>query len=240
MPTLSAFASEQYLPFAKNAKRSWRTDETILRLHILPVLGSQRLDEIDDKSVAALVSAKGNAGYSSGTTNRITILIRYLFNLAHKWGVLGITNNPAAGLKIVADVCRERFLTVEERHRLVQALEADENKSAAAAIKLLLLTGGRRNEVTQARWDYIDWDKRTLLVPLSKSGKPRHIISERRRNKPSSFNSAERQRAFRFPVWIYWKALPFIAFSMVAHTQESRTGRCSLTRPPTFVRQSPR
>jgi integrase len=29
--------------------------------------------------------------------------------------------------------------------------------------------------VTQARWEHVDWDKRTLLVPLSKSGKPRGI-----------------------------------------------------------------
>jgi integrase len=40
---------------------------------------------------------------------------------------------------------------------------------------LLLLTGGRRNEVTQAKWEYVNWQRRTLLVPLSKSGKPRAI-----------------------------------------------------------------
>src|SRR5262249_39102987 len=39
----------------------------------------------------------------------------------------------------------------------------------------LLLTGARRNEITQAKWDYVNWDRRTLLVPLSKSGKPRAI-----------------------------------------------------------------
>ncbi|WP_336491869.1 tyrosine-type recombinase/integrase [Methylobacterium nigriterrae] len=39
----------------------------------------------------------------------------------------------------------------------------------------MLLTGGRRNEIGQARRECIDWDRRTLLVPLSKSGKPRHI-----------------------------------------------------------------
>ena len=42
IPTLSQFVREAYLPFAKNAKRSWRTDETVLRLHILPKLGTFR------------------------------------------------------------------------------------------------------------------------------------------------------------------------------------------------------
>jgi len=38
---------------------------------------------------------------------------------------------------------------------------------------LLLLTGARRNEITHAKWENLDPEKRTLLVPLSKSGKPR-------------------------------------------------------------------
>src|SRR6516162_10647052 len=40
---------------------------------------------------------------------------------------------------------------------------------------LLLLTGARRNEITHAKWENLDPEKRTLLVPLSKSGKPRLI-----------------------------------------------------------------
>jgi integrase len=40
---------------------------------------------------------------------------------------------------------------------------------------LLLLTGARRNEITFAKWDYIDWNNKTLLVPKSKSGRPRVI-----------------------------------------------------------------
>ncbi len=57
----------------------------------------------------------------------------------------------------------------------ISALDADENQIAARAIKLLLLTGARRNEVTQAKWDQVNWEQRTLLVPLSKMGRPRSI-----------------------------------------------------------------
>ena len=45
-----------------------------------------------------------------------------------------------------------------------------------------MLTGGRRNEITHARWDCVDIEKGTLLVPLSKSGKPRTIAL----NQPAS------------------------------------------------------
>lgn len=176
MLSLNEFVHDQYLPFARNAKRSWRTDETLLRLHILPALGNYALDEVDDKKVGELLRGLANRNYSSGTTNRVTILVRFIFNLAVKWGAIRVGENPAATFKVVPDVCRERFLSKEEFCRLIEALDADENRVAATAIKLLLLTGARRNEVTFAKWDYIDWQKRTLLVPKSKNGKPRFIV----------------------------------------------------------------
>jgi integrase len=174
-PTLNEFVRESYLPFVKNAKRSWRTDETVLRIHILPRLGNLGLDQITDEDVADLLRRLRDAGYASGTTNRVLILIRFIYNLGRKWGVPGCGKNPSTGLKTVPDVCRERFLTNQEAQRLLSALEADENRAAACAIKLLLLTGGRRNEITFAKWEYVNWDKRTLLVPIAKSGKARLI-----------------------------------------------------------------
>jgi integrase len=95
--------------------------------------------------------------------------------LARKWRTPGVTENPTAGIALAPDVMRERFLSFEEMQRLIVSIEQDENRVAAQAIMLLLLTGARRNEITQARWDYVDWEKRKLLVPLSKSGKPRTI-----------------------------------------------------------------
>jgi integrase len=111
----------------------------------------------------------------SGTTNRVVIVLRHLFNLARKWRVPGVTANPTAGITLAPDVTRERFLSFEEAKRLIASIQKDENRVAARAIMLLLLTGARRNEITRAKWEYIDWEKRKLLVPLSKSGKPRTI-----------------------------------------------------------------
>jgi integrase len=125
--------------------------------------------------VAELLHHMREQQYAPGTTNRILVLLRYMFNLAKKWGVPGVSNNPAAELKTAPDVCRERFLTAEETHCLLKAIDTDENQTAAQSIKLLLLTGARRNEITQAKWEYVDWQKKTLLVPCSKSGRPRLI-----------------------------------------------------------------
>ena len=43
-------------------------------------------------------------------------------------------------------------------------------------IKLLLLTGARKREILDARWEDIDLSLGTLKIPLSKSGKPRYIV----------------------------------------------------------------
>jgi len=175
IPTLAEFIDESYMPYAKNVKRSWQTDDTILRIHILQKFGALHLDEISNQAVADLLSRMRDQGYASGTVNRVLILLRFVFNLARKWGVPGATENPTAGLKTAPDVCRERFLAREEVQRLLTALDTDENRVAAFAIKLLLLTGARRNEITHAKWEHVNWHKRTLLVPRAKSGRPRSI-----------------------------------------------------------------
>jgi integrase len=175
IPTLAELVQDRYLPHVKSYKRSWCTDETVLRVHILPMLGSQYVDLVRAEPIAALVERMRQQGYATGTTNRVVIVLRHVFNLARKWRVPGVTENPTAGINLAPDVNRERFLSLEEAQRLIASIEQDENEVAAKAIMLLLLTGGRRNEITYARWDYVDWDKKSLLVPLSKSGKPRSI-----------------------------------------------------------------
>jgi integrase len=175
IPTLTEFVRDRYMAFAQGAKRSWQTDETLLRLHILPALGKLPLDEISNRSVADLLRGLRDSGYASGTTNRVLVLLRFIYNTAKKWGIPGATDNPTVGFVTEPDVCRQRFLSRDETQRLVAALDVDDNQVAAKAIKLLLLTGARRNEITKAKWEYVDWDRRTLLVPVSKTGRPRLI-----------------------------------------------------------------
>ncbi len=174
-PTVKEFVRDRYLPHVKSYKRSWCTDETVLRLHILPMLGPRPVDHIKTEDISALLQMMRDKGYASGTTNRVLILLRYIYNLGRKWRIPGMTENPTLGLSTAPDVQRDRFLTAEETQRLIASVENDENQTAARAIMLLLLTGGRRNEITQAKWEYVNWDRRTLLVPMSKSGKPRAI-----------------------------------------------------------------
>ena len=42
-------------------------------------------------------------------------------------------------------------------------------------VAFLLLTGARKREVLDARWDCIDWQRRIWRIPISKSGKARYV-----------------------------------------------------------------
>lgn len=175
VPQLKEFVHERYLPYVRTYKTTWQTDETVLRIHILPKLGALALDEIKTDIIADLINRMRDDGYAAGTMNRVIVILRYIYNLARKWKVPGGVENPAAGLSAGPDVQRNRFLSEEEAEALVRSIHADENQTAARSILLLLLTGGRRNEITFAKWDYIDWKNKTLLVPKSKSGRARVI-----------------------------------------------------------------
>jgi integrase len=175
-PTLNEFIRDQYMPHVKGYKRSWKTDEIVIRCHIAGPLGPLPMDTVTADRISDVVRQMRAKGRASGTTNRVVILLRYIFNLAIRWKVPGVTENPTATLSLAPDVQRERFLSKGEIKRLVAAIQADENQVAANAIMLLLLTGARRNEITFAKWEYLDLEQSTRLVPVSKSGKPRKII----------------------------------------------------------------
>ena len=175
VPLLKDFTAERYLPFVRTYKNTWCTDETVLRIHVLPRLGGLALDEIKTDVISDLINRMREDGYAVGTMNRVIVILRYIYNLARKWKIPGGMENPAAGLSAGPDVQRNRFLSEHEAEALVRAIHADENQTAARSILLLLLTGGRRNEITHAKWDYIDWKNKTLLVPKSKSGRARVI-----------------------------------------------------------------
>ena len=75
IPTLRWFIEERYLPFVKGYKRSWKTDETVLRVHILPEYGRYFLDEITPEFIIALTNKMRIAEYAPGSVGRVVIIL---------------------------------------------------------------------------------------------------------------------------------------------------------------------
>ena len=178
VPSFGQFVQQHYLPFIQARKRSWRTDDSILRGHLLPAFAHVRLSRISRADVLALHHAKLASGYAAATCNRMLILLKFILNCAVRWDVLPPGRNPCSGIEAFADHgARERFLTSGEVQRLMAALDASRQVQVAQVIRLLLYTGARKREILDCRWDEIDFDRQLLSVPAtrSKSKKPRFI-----------------------------------------------------------------
>ena len=75
-------------------------DESRLRNHLLPYYGKIRMNDIEKRDVVALINELAEK-FKPGTINRVVILLRYMFNLAMKWEVKGVTRNPTAGIPLL-------------------------------------------------------------------------------------------------------------------------------------------
>ena len=171
--TFADFIREHYLPHAKSRKRSWQAEQGMFRRDILPVLGEMRMDSINRLTLTHWQDGMREKGLAASTCNRSLYLLKYVFNCARRWGV--IAESPARDVQALPEKeFRERYLSEEEARRLLDALD-EEKDQAAHVIRLLLFTGARKSEILAARWENVDLERCTLTVPLSKSGKARHI-----------------------------------------------------------------
>lgn len=172
---LDDFVSYVYLPHMRLRKRSWRVDERIARQHLSPTFGARDLAGIQRHEVEDWLRGLSEKGLASATCNRILAVFKTICSLAAMRGLLPQGQSPCAGgspFKIHAQ--RERYLSQDEAQRLMRALEKS-SRPEALAIRLILLTGARKSEILKARWENVRLDLHLLIVPLSKSGKPRYI-----------------------------------------------------------------
>jgi integrase len=175
VPTVYDFIHNSYLPFVKSYKRSWKCDKGLLRKHIEPIWGKKYLDQIPKADVIALM-AKHRTTHAPGSCNRLLILLRYLFSCSLKWEVPAIKNNPTAGIPLMKeDNQKERYLSTDEAQRLYTQLQQSDNQMLQFIVPMLILTGARKREVLDARWEDFDFEHRHWRIHTTKLGKPRFV-----------------------------------------------------------------
>lgn len=175
IPTIAEFYKDTYLPYLQSYRRNMQSDFSFHHTHLLPRFGSKHLDEITQQDVIFAQQSMRTAGYAAGTANKFIVQIRYMYNVAKKAKIPGAEFNPAAGVKQYNVEGRERFLTQEEIQRLRDAVEKSQSKQLKYIVALLLMLGCRKMELLNAKWEHFDLDRRTWKIPLSKSGKSRHV-----------------------------------------------------------------
>jgi integrase len=167
-----------------------KSDSGRIDHHLRPLLGKSRIDRLDRADVERMRNAvtsgqtaekiESGAKRRSGTmasggrgvAAQCVALTGAIFSFAVGRGLC--TNNPARGVKKAPTRKIERFLSEAEIARLAEALDVEANRTGnpypSAAIKLLLVTGCRKGEITGLRWDHVDFDHDCLRLPDSKTG----------------------------------------------------------------------
>lgn len=176
VPTFAKFVEDDFLPHIKTYKRSWECDVSLLNNHLLPAFGSRYLDTITRRDVQKLITGRREMGKAPGTCDRMLILARHIFNCALRWETPGVKSNPAKEVELLnVDNKRDRYLNEDEVRRLHDAVQASENPMLKYIVPMLLMTGARKREVLDARWEDFDYETRQWKIPFTKGGKPRYV-----------------------------------------------------------------
>ena len=143
----------------------------VVERFIVPAYGHCAVEEVEQRHISDLHLELRDIPYQA---NRALEIGCKLFNLAEEWK-LRTRGNPCKFVRKYREHKRERFLTEGEFRRLGEVLgemEAEGRLPAhpAAAIRLLMLTGCRRNEIVELQWKDVDLGAGELRLRDSKSG----------------------------------------------------------------------
>jgi integrase len=143
-----------------------------MRNIIIKHLGLKKVEEVKPHDIQQLHHELRATPY---TANRACALLSKMFNLAIQWEWR--LDNPVRGLNKFQEQKRNRWLDDEEVQCLFSVLDVYHNQSVANAVRLLLLTGSRRNEVLHATWDQFDLIKGVWTKPAhtTKQNKMEHL-----------------------------------------------------------------
>lgn len=184
LPTV-AKAAEEFLAEAKRKRRESTYYEyerhfrqeglregTTTEGAVLAAFGRARVSEVTAHQVSALHASYDDRPYAG---NRLLALLSVFFGWCERRGYRAVGTNPCRGIERYPEQKRERFLSPDEMRRLGEALRTAQTEgatpAAVAAIRFLSLSGFREMEALSLRWDAIDFERRTITLEISKTGR---------------------------------------------------------------------
>jgi integrase len=160
--------------YAEGRKKasSLRNDDQMIMRFILPAIGARKATSITTDDITRLHNSLRATPYQA---NRLLALLSKMFSLAEAWGIRPQGTNPTQYVEKFPEEKRQRYLSEDELERLgavLEAVEADQSElpQVVAAIRLLLMTGCRLNEILTLKWSGIDWNRGLLNLEDTKSG----------------------------------------------------------------------
>jgi len=145
-------------------------DQRLIRLQIIPHFGKIK---VTDLTRAMLIKHHEKLHQTPYMANRFLALISKMMNLAEKWEFRQLNSNPCKHIDRNPEKAREVYLTLDQLERVglaMKELKDIENEYILSAIKLLILTGCRKGEILNLKWDYIDFKNSCMNLLDTKTG----------------------------------------------------------------------
>lgn len=151
--------------------------ERLLAQRILPALGQLSVAAIERDDIVRLHVSMAR---TPRRANYVASTVRALINFGIDLGLRPPASNPARRIKMYRERARERFLSETEIARAADAIEQAERAGkigphGAAGLRLALFTGARSGEITAIEWSHVDWQRKLIRLPDSKTNEPRTI-----------------------------------------------------------------
>ena len=177
-PTVAEFVArylEEHVAVRCKPKTA-KTIRSVIRRHIVPALGGFPLASVGRTRVAELHQRLYRTPSMANTAVKT---LSHMYVLAEGWGAVPEGTNPCRSVIKYPARRRERFLTDAEFERLGRVLDeagirGGASPGAVAAIRLLMLTGCRKNEILTLRWKDVDLRAAELKLADAKTG-PRTV-----------------------------------------------------------------
>lgn len=165
--------------------------EGIAKVNIVPHIGTSKAAAVTLSDVQRM---HGKVSETRGkyAANRAVAVLKAAYAWGGKRGHVPEGYNPASGVDRYKEKARKRYLKPAEMLAIGEAMieaetiglpvEAGDAKHApkgqrvvmspyaTAAIRLIMLTGARKREILDLRWDEVDLERGVLRLPDSKTG----------------------------------------------------------------------
>ena len=165
-------AEEVFRRYGRRWKpRTIAVNQGYYRNQILPWFRGRSIGSITAQDVRAWFAS---LRATPAAADRSAPVLSVIFRQAEVYGYRPNGSNPCRGIRRYRRRGRERFMTPAELRRLGAALDdhARREPTAAAALRLILLTGCRKSEILDLEWR--SYREGKLFLPDSKTG-PRTV-----------------------------------------------------------------
>jgi integrase len=164
--TLSEFAS-RFIRHSETHTRATtaRSYEQVLRLHVVPYIGTVALAELSSDRIKALYASL-KTKVSASMLARVHIVLRAMLNFAIEEKFLKAVS-PLASIRKAAPRHKSPRIEALTGRQANALLKAAKRHRLEALFVLALTTGMRQGELFALRWSDLDLSKRTLSVARS-------------------------------------------------------------------------